>query len=892
VIHGVPPPFAALYSALCWLLPARFRRNWADSMQRLVGERIAALGPHAGLPRRLRVLTAETLDLLRTVVREHRRGPDTYLSHPDPNRSPSLRVHMLQDLSLDLRFAVRSLARRPLFAVIVVLIIGLAAGATTAVMTLYESVVLDPVVFPEPERIVYGYGTSGQSQYVSIAPLDYLDYREQSRSFEHLAAVHSFYEDFDLTGDGDPIRLRGRGASHELFEALGVRMAKGRDFGPEDERQGPPQLIISHELWRGRFDSDPDILEHPIMIDGEPTAVIGVLPAGFRWFVPTDVWFALPFDIERMQVRRFHFLHLVGRLGEGVSLTEADAELDAVAARLGTQYPETNEGWSVTLQPIVETAGGDARPALAALLGAVFAVLLIATTNIATMLLSRSSSRSSEIAVRSALGASSGRVARLVLVESLVLAMLGALAGVAVAVALVRWVTTSFATGLPAMPTIEIDPTVLLTGVGLTLIAGIAFGLAPTLRLARGDVATALRRARGMVSGDDRARRLLIGAQIALSASLLLGAGLFLRSLWALEAQDPGFRTDGVVTARIELPSSRYPFEPGAGRQFFQSLFERLEASPVIESVGGVSMLPFRGGNDLYTTRADMAIEDEGSGSSPQFRTVAGDYFDAMNVELRAGRWFGPEEGGWPPRVAIVDEQFVRRLYPETDNVLGRRLLLQVGDPIEIEIVGVVGDVMHFGLEQGLYGWGSLYVPYSGGGLSVAMASDNAAGAIATLRSAVEDLDPLLPVSSIETTRDIVRGSADSSRFRAIVVSGFAAIALLLASLGLYGAMAYWVAERRNEVGVRLALGAAPGSIRTLVLRRGLGIVLGGLFAGAMIAWIALRAVSSLLFGIDSVDPVTALAVPAILGLAAMFACLLPALRAARTDPATALRSD
>lgn len=892
MIRGVPTPFAVLYSALCRLLPRRFRQRWAASMQQLVSERIAALGPHAALSRRLRVLAGESADLVRTAVREHRRGPDTYLPLPDPSRSPSLRVHMFQDLSFDLRFALRSLARRPLFALVVVLIIGLAGGATTAVLTLYESVVLDPVAFPEPERIAYGYGRSGQSNYVSIAPLDYLDYREQSRSFEHLAAVHSFHEDFDLTGDGDPIRLRGRGASHELFDALGVPMAIGREFLPADEAEGTRALIISHDLWLGRFGADPDILDRPITIDGEPTAVIGVLPPGFRWLVPTDVWFPLPFDAERMQVRRFHFLHLVGRLRSDASMDQADAELDAIAARLGTEYPETNDGWSVTLEPMTEAAGGDARPALAALLGAVLAVLLIATTNVATMLLSRSTSRASEIAVRSALGASSGRVARLVLVESLLLATLGAGAAALTAIGLVRWVTSSFATGLPAMPSIEVEPGVLALGVGLTLLAGLAFGLAPTLRLARGDVASALRRARGMVAQDDRARRLLIGAQIALSTALLIGAGLFLRSLWTLESQDPGFRTEGVVAARIELPASRYPFEEGTARQFVARLFERLAASPGIEAVGGTSMLPFRGGNDLYTTRADMAIEEEGSGSSPQFRTAAGDYFETMGIELLAGRDFEPTEGGWPPRVAIVDEQFVRSLFPEADDVLGRRLLLQVGDPIEIEIVGVVSDVMHFGLERGLYRWGSLYVPYSGGGLSVVMRADQTAAAIDALRGSVQQLDALLPISSIETTRDIVRGSADGSRFRAIVVSGFAFVAVLLASVGLYGAMAYWVAERRREVGVRLALGAAPVSIRRLVLRRGLGIVGGGLLAGALIAWVALRAISSLLFGIDSIDPITVAAVTSILAGAAMLACLIPALRAARTDPATALRSD
>ena len=800
---------------------------------------------------------------------------------------------MFQDLTFDLRFALRSLAKRPLLSAVIVLVLCLGIGSATTMFTLYESVVLSPVAYPEPDSLTYGYGANSSGNTVSISPLDFLDTRRAVTQFEEYAAVHGFSSSVDLTGRGEPVQLAARGISHNFFDALRVPMQLGREFLPEEESETATVVVLSHSLWAERTGADPNIVGQPLTIDGESATVIGVLPSGFRWLGPADLWYPIAFDAERAQVRRFHFLRAVGRLAEGVSLESARAELDGISAELEATYPDTNTGWYVNLVPFAEVASGRSGTTLAVLLGAVAAVLLIVCSNVATMMVTRASSRAPEIAIRAALGVSSGRVARLVLVESLLLAAVGGTAGIVLASQLVRLASGSAVTGLPSLPDISMNPAVLVASVVTTIVVGLLFGLAPSLRLTRGDVGDLLRSSRGIASGDDRTRRVLIATQIALSAALLLGAALFLRSLWALQEQDPGFQAGDITTAAISLPDARYP-EAADVQRFFDEVLQRLESAPGVVSAGAITMLPFTGGNDIYTTRTDLPADDPANGASPQFRQVTGNYLQALGIDLVGGRHFRDSDRADTPQVGLVDEQFARALFGE-DNPIGEQIRIAFNPPKEVEIVGVARDILHFGLGSPLYGGGSLYLPTAQNAawqLSLVIESRASDAAILRLREIVNELDPLLPLADVSALEDRVQSSIAEPRFRTLLVGGFAAAALLLAAIGLYGAMGTWVSDHQRDMGVRFALGADGSQILRMVLRRGLALVTIGLVAGVAIAALAGRVVASLLFGVGIVDPMSLLTVLTVLGAAGTIACVLPARRAARLNPIEVLRPD
>ena len=705
-----------LHSTLARLLPRRFRARYAAEMNHTLAARH---GEVAGASRVRRCLfwAKEIADLSMTVAREWlravaagfaaaRRGHSVDSS---PLSLPERMFEMLANLFADVRFSVRTLAKQPLFSVVVVLTLALGIGATTAVYTLVDSVLLRPLPFEDPDRLVVGYGSFPLNNTASVSPPDYLDYRDRSTSFEALAAIGSGVGGVSVGGVGTPEMASARTASREFFQVLGVTLARGRAFTDEEATEGGPAVaVISDGLWKRRFGADPDIVGSEVLVDEEPTTVVGVLPPGFRAFGAPDVWQPLPFGAESMGVRRFHFLRAVGKLLPDVDLIAAQSELDAIAHDLEAAYPESNTEWTMRLVPLHQVIVGFVQQPLMLILAAVTAVLLIGCCNVAILLLARATRREPEIAMRNALGASGGRIVRLLLSESLLLALAGGGLGILLAYRGVDLLIGMSATALPRLDEIAVDGSVLLFTVVMTLGTGFLFGLAPALRSARCDINEALcGQGRVATLGNQRLRNALVVGQVALSFALLVGAGLMIRSFSAMTQVEPGFAAEEIVTASVDLPDVRYEGSEQA-KAFFDDLFARLETMSSIDGVGGIDIAPLTGGNDTFAYPEGSPPEPGSQGFNAEVRSVTPSYFDAMRIPLVRGRGFGTidVEGGNP--VVIIDESFAAGIFPDEDAV-GKRIVVDLGEWRPAEIVGVVGGILHFGPINGPNG--TMYFP-------------------------------------------------------------------------------------------------------------------------------------------------------------------------------------
>jgi putative ABC transport system permease protein len=794
---------------------------------------------------------------------------------------------MLQDLA----FALRLLGKNRTFTAATVLTLALGIGGTTAMFALVDAVLLRPLPFPEPDRLVWGWGRFPQNDSASVSPPDFVDYRRRAHTVR-LAGFTAFPSRWALAGAGEPERVPGILVSAGFFETLGIAPLLGRTFRPEEEQAATAEVaIISESLWRRRLGGDPAVVGRGLVVDGRTVTVVGI--AAPRASVPAaiDVWMPLPMDDGGMQVRRYHFLRLVGRLAPEASIAAAQAELDAVAASLEEEHPESNRGWKLRLEPLHETVAGPLRPALLLLLAAVACVLLVACANVAGLLLARGGARRREIAVRAALGATRARLLRQLLAESVLLALLGGGAGWLLAIWASELVRAFGPEGVAVAPVAPLGGRVLLFAVGLTLLTSLLFGIAPARDAARVDLrdALALRAGGGT---RRRARSVLVVAELGLATMLLLGAGLLLRSLSELLRVDLGFRPGGVLAATLQLPSALYP-DRDEILAFSERLLEEARAVPGAGAVALTSRLPLAPqGGDTYFQVEGRPVPDGGRPTA-DIRAATPGFFAAMSVPVVRGRDFTPADRAGAPDVVIVNEPFARAFLAD-GPVLGRRLRIDVGREVSAEIVGVVGPVRHYGLAY--EGNPAMYLAFAqepAGLVNLVVRADRAPlpAVASSLRAAVRRVDPGLPFEAAAMT-DLLARSAAPEHFRAVLVGGFAAVAVLLAAIGVYGVVAALVGERRREIGVRIALGAGQRDVAALVLREGARLAAAGLLLGLAGGLALSRSLAALLFGVRPFDPPTLAGAAAVVGAAMLAATLGPARRAARVDPATTLREE
>jgi putative ABC transport system permease protein len=813
----------------------------------------------------------------------------------------------IEELWQDLHYGGRVLLKKPGFTFVVVLTLALGIGATTAIFTLVNSVLLRQLPFKEPERLVWIWSVRQENNSRPFTLPEFIDYRDQNRTFEGLAAFTTW--NANLTDAGDAERVQGARVSANFFQLLGVEPLAGRTLLPEDDRPGNQHVVVlSYGLWQRRFGADINVVGKKLTLNGDTYTVVGVLPQQF-FFPIRDAELGIPLAPEADPLRgernSVNFLRFVGRLRQAVTLRQAEDEMNRINLKLRTQYPAEYAGkLGVRLVPLFDEVVGGFHRALWVLFGAVALVLLIACANLANLFLVRAASRHKEIAIRIALGATRWRIIRQLLTESLILALLGGALGVALAAWGVDLLLVLAPTDLPRAAEVGLDSRVLWFTCGLSLLVGLSFGLAPAWQTTRVDTNAELKaEGRGSAGGaaKNRLRRLFVIAEVSLSVVLLIGAGLFIKSFLRLQEVKPGFDTRHVLVARLSLPKAYASRENVSA--FIAQLLPRLRALPGVKSVGAVSQLPLGGFSaSVPVTVVGRPTDVHDARPTADFSLATPDYFRTMGIPLVAGRELSDKDMANTPLVAVVSSAFARRFWPG-GTPIGARISIDDNDtgPREAEIVGVVGDVKHLTLES--ESTGEIYLPFNQiHEDGVAFVRNNQFWVIQT------DGDPLLMAQSVQreiqaVNREIPASNAKSMeqylaasmaprRFNLLLLSVFAAAALLLAVLGLYGVMAYTVNQRTQEIGLRLAIGARPVNILNLMLGQGLKLAVMGVMVGVVAAFFCTRLLSHLLFNVDAFDPGTFVLAPLLLVAVALLASLIPAWKASKVDPIIAMRHD
>jgi putative ABC transport system permease protein len=795
----------------------------------------------------------------------------------------------------DLRYAFRMLLKNPGFAGVAVIALALGIGANTAIFSVVNTVLLQSPPYEDPDRLmVLKENKLPQFPEFSISPGNFLDWQKQVESFEKIAAVSGSAYNL-VHGDSEPERLRGARMSAGVFEILGVKPVQGRAFTDEDDQPGHENVVlISSGLWKRRFGGDPSIIGQTLTLSASNYTVIGIMPGSFAFpDRDNELWTPIAFTARQAQQHGSHYLFVIGQLKHGVSVQQADSELKTIAGQLAEQYPDTNAGWSTHILPMHEYQVRDIKSGLVVLILAVALVLLIACANVANLLLARATARQKEMAIRSALGASRLRVIRQLLTESILLAVSGGIVGLLLAFWGIQSLVALAPEDLPRVKEVTIDVRVLGFTLVVTLMTGIIFGLVPALQSSKPRLSETLKEGgRGTTGGHHRIRGSLVVVEVALTLVLLICSGLLIRSFETLRRVNPGFTSDNALAVNIALPGRKYTNRDQYST-FYTQLIEKTSALPGVLAVGASQTLPIQGDFLVGFNFQGRPPEPPGQDKSTNYYAVTPDYFKAMGIPLLKGRLFTEQDGKNAPRVAIINETMVRTYFADEDP-LGKGINLTQGELGFREIVGVVGDVKQYGLAQPSTFQTYepfLQMPFSG--MTVVMRTQGDPTALSgAIRSEVLALDKEQPVSRIRTLEEIVAGSVQQQRFLMLLLGVFAAVALILAAVGLYGVMSYAVTQRTHEIGIRMALGANRVSVLRMVVVHGMTLALIGVGIGVAGALAFTRVMATLLFSVGTTDPLTFAGIPVLLTGVALVACLAPAHRATRVDPMVALRHE
>jgi putative ABC transport system permease protein len=803
----------------------------------------------------------------------------------------------MYELLSDFRYGARRLLKTPGFAFVAILALGLGIGANTAIFSLVDRVLIRPLPYADPDRLVTLWEDASFMMFPRNSPTvaNFVDWDKQNQVFAALAASRD--RAGSLTGDGPPEMILGGAVTLNLFDVLGVQPVLGRAFTEEDDRLGENVIILSYGLWQSRYAGDPGVIGRSVLMNDAKTTIVGVMPSGFT-LPKRKTQFLSPaqFTPQMLNNRKSHLLNVVARLKPGVTPERAQSDMTAIARRLEQQYPDTNNRLGAVVVPLKDQIVANTGTALLVLLAAAGCVLLIACANVANLLLAKAAAREREIAIRTALGASRGRLIRQMVTESLLLAIAGGALGLLFARLSMRVLVALIPTGLPGSSDLSIDARLLLFSLAISVLTGIAFGLAPAIETTRPQVCDKLKEGgRAGIGGNSRVRDALVIAEVALAMILLVSAGLLLQTLRNLHAIDAGFDPDNVLTLSTRLPSPKYA-DPLKRVAYFEAVLERVRALPGVASAGFTSNLPFTSQGYTSAFRIEGRPFTPGTNPDALYREVTNDYLQTLRARLTEGRLFGSEDRANSLPVVIINETFKHQYWPN-ESPLGKRIQTSGDNTPWQTIVGVVADVRERGLELDMkpavylpvvqlpFGWNN---PHQ---LAIRTLMDPHAVA-KTVREAVWAVDRDQPIADIRTMEDIVDLEVANHKQQTELLGAFAALALLLASLGIYGILSYLVTQRTREIGVRVALGASASDVTRLVVGRGIALTAIGIAIGAGTALAVTRSMSNLLVGVKAADPAIYATVAALLSIVALVACYLPAARAARVDPIVALREE
>jgi len=822
-------------------------------------------------------------------------------------------MHFAETLLQDLRFGTRTMRRSPGFTVTAVLALALGIGANTAIFSVVNAVLLRPLSYDQPDRLMQVWHTPPQKSFpgmptFAVSPANFLDWREQNHSFEAMSAYG--FGRYTLTGSGRPEAIRMVAATVGLFSILHAQPLLGRGFlQGEDEPGHEHEVVLSYGLWHSYFAGNPDIVGKNIQLNGQAFTVIGVMRPGFDFPIFSDpgsrtqMWKPLAWTDPERAIRGDHNFGVIARLKDGVTLRQANAELDAISNRLAQAYPGDDKGWGAIAVPLRDDLVGDVRPALLILLGAVALVLLIACANVANLVLARALSRRKEVAVRTALGATRRRLLQQVISETLLLAFAGGLLGLVFAHYSMILIVKFLAQWLPRSSEIALDGWVLAFTLGISLLTGFAAGLLPALRMAKADLNQALKQGLGRTAGDSgggRTRNVLVVAEVALSLMLLIGAGLLIRSLWVLRAVNPGFDPHGVVTMNVAVPTEKFTL-PAQQISYYGRVLERVRSLPGVQSAGLIDSLP------LSDDGSHQPISIEGRPAAAmadlpevEIRQLSPGYISAMHIPLLSGRDIDDSDAAGRPGAVLISESMAKSFWPN-ENPVGKRLTLYFFPELRRVVVGVVADVKLTAMNE-TQPQPTLYYPlaqlsaargesWNSFGMNLAVRTDAAPlSVVPAITGSIREIDSEVPLLNIRTMDDSVSASLSQARFTMLLLGAFAGLALLLAVVGIYSVMSYSVSRRTNEIGIRVALGASRGDVLLLIVRQALLLALTGSVMGIAGALSLSRLMASQLYGVRPTDPLTFITVAALLMVVSLVASYIPARRAMRIDPMNALR--
>jgi len=816
----------------------------------------------------------------------------------------------MRNLFSDMRFSLRTLRRNQAFSAGAIVVLALGIGANTAIFSVVNAVLLRPLPFDDPSRIMQVWHVPPAKSFpgmtkFSVSPANYLDWRSQSSSFEQMAAYG--FRSFTVGGKERPEAIQAAAVASDFFALLRVAPVLGRTFTPDEDRPGEGHVVVlGYNFWRDHFASDRNIVGRGILLDGETYSVVGVMPETFRFPSWGKIWIPLAWTNETRAVRGNHNYLVISRLKKGVDIRQAQAELSAICTRLEQLYPEDDKGWGAVIQPLREELVGDVRPALLVLLGAVAFVLLIACANVANLVLAKTLARRKEIAIRTALGASRIVVLRQILAETVFLSVAGGALGLFLARFGISLIVRVLGHRIPGFMQITLDVPVLTFTLLLSVVAGVLAGLIPAVRFTRADVNEALKQGQSRGSSDVRGggtRRLLVISEVALSLVLLIGAGLMIRSLWELRKVQPGFDPHNVLTMTVPLPANRYS-SPAGQINFFQDVLAHIRALPSIDSAGVIDSLPLSSGGGSHQPFSIEGRPVQQMSDQPEVdvRLISPGYLQAMHIPVLRGRNLTDADATGRPGAALISDSLARRFWSKEDPI-GRHITLTFFPGVVREIVGIVGDVKLDSLDE-TRPVATIYVPlaqltvptqqtwHSFGMTFAVRTNSDPLNSVAAVTKAIREVGPDLPVVDVMSMNDVIAQSVSPQRFNMLLLASFAGLALILAAVGIYSVLSYTVRRRIREIGIRMALGASNHDVIRLVLADGLKPILAGVALGLAAALALGRVVSSLIFGVRATDPLTFAAVALLLLLVGILATIIPAYRATGIEPVRILREE